>query len=110
MTIDFGKVNQHEKFVIGRYPLIGLDADRFEDFKKNIQPYLKKNLGIIPGIRSAFVNPNDNLEFAVAIDYDKSESLFQSAREMKWRKESVLSMDFIKVLIKAHIQRTGILL
>lgn len=96
--------------MIGRYPLKAIEKDRFNEFCTNIKPFLKRNLGIVPGIRSAFVKTKDTIEFAVAIDYDKSQTLFQSAEEMRWRNESVLSMDLIKMLMKAHIQRAGVML
>ena len=110
LNFDFDSVNKSKNFVIGRYSLKGIDSDRYRDFQKSIEPYLKKNLGIVPGVRTAFIKPKDNLEFAVAIDYDKSKSFFTSAQELKWRYESILSMEQIRMLMRAHIQRTGVIL
>ena len=111
LKFDFDKINKSKNFVIGRYCLNPVDTDRFRDFLKNIEPYIKKNLGIIPGIRTAFIRPKDgDLEFAVAIDYDKSSSFFNSAQDMKWRNESILSMEQIRMLMRAHIQRAGVIL
>jgi len=110
LSFDFGEISQKKTYVIGRYPLKAIEKDRFNEFCTNITPFLKRNLGIIPGIRSAFVKTKDTIEFAVAIDYDKSHTLFKSAEDMRWHNESVLSMDLIKMLMRAHIQRTGVVL
>src|SRR6056300_78916 len=82
LSFDFGQISQKPSYVIGRYPLKAIEKDRFNEFCTNIKPFLKRNLGIVPGIRSAFVKTKDTIEFAVAIDYDKSQTLFQSAEEM----------------------------
>ena len=110
LSFDWSQVNKSKNFVIGRYAIKSIDADRYRDFQKNIEPYLKKNLGIVPGIRTAFIKPAKDLEFAVAIDYDKSKSFFTSAQELKWRSESILSMEQVRMLMRAHIQRTGVIL
>ena len=110
LIFDFDSISKSKNYVIGRYSLKSVEADRFRDFKRNIEPYLKKNLGIVPGIRTAFIKPKGDLEFAVAIDYDKSKSFFTSAQELKWRAESILSMEQVRMLMRAHIQRTGVIL
>ena len=110
-TIDFNKVTKQSNFVIGRYPLKGVDKDRFTDFTANVQPFLKRNLGIIPGIRTAFIQTQKGIEFAIAIDFEKTNTLFTSAESLNLVQTTpVLSMDQIKMLMRAHIQRMGVIL
>jgi hypothetical protein len=112
LSIDFGEVNLGKKVAIGRYPLSATDQLRFKDLESQIKPFLQKNLVLIPGIKTAFVHPksSNKLEFAIAIDYEKSKSFFTSAKELHLRSESVLSMDIVKMLLKTHLLRGGIVL
>jgi hypothetical protein len=110
--LDFSESLKQKNYVIGRFLLKGIDGDRYKDFTTNVKPFIKKNLGIIPGIRTAFIQTKKNgLEFAIAIDFEKSDTLFTAAEGLKiLSKEPVLSMDHIKMLLRAHIQRMGVLL
>lgn len=112
LTIDFAEVNLGKKCAIGRYPLDSSNDIQFSDLKKQIKPILQKNLSLIPGIKTAFVHPksSNRLEFAVAIEYDKSKSFFQTAEDLKLKTESVLSMPIIKNLMKTHLLCGGIVL
>ncbi len=90
-------------------PLRGRNPASFQTFVRNIKPYLNRNYTVVPGTRSAFVIPksSSSLEFAVAIDYDKADTYFKSAEELKLR-GSILSIDFIRLLLKSQIERTGV--
>ena len=54
-TVNLGTTSKRKNCVIGRFPLKSVEDDRFQEFRTNIKPYLKRNLGIIPGIRTAFI-------------------------------------------------------
>lgn len=112
LTIDFSEVSLGKKSAIGRYPLNSTNEIQFADLKKQIQPLLQKNLTLIPGIKTAFVHPksSNQLEFAIAIDYDKTKSFFQTAEDLKLRTDSILSMPIIKNLMKTHLLCGGIVL
>ena len=110
--IDFHGIMRGKKSVIGRYsivPITGRNPATFHTFVRSVKPILHRNYTVVPGTRSAFVLPKstNSLEFAVAIDYDKANSYFQSAEEMEIR-GSILSIDFIRLMLKAQLESAGV--
>ena len=112
LSIDFGEVSLGKKVAIGRYPLESDKEGQFSDLQKQIKPFLQKNLVLIPGIKTAFIKPKatNKVEFAIAVDYDKAKTFFQTAEELQLRSDSILSMDIIKMLFKTHLLRGGVAL
>jgi len=110
--IAFHGIMRGKKSIIGRYSIVPL-TDRnpatFQTFVRSLKPFLNRNYTVVPGTRSAFVLPKstNSLEFAVAIDYDKANTYFKSAEEMNIR-GSILSIDFIRLLLKTQLQRAGV--
>ena len=107
--LNFHGIMKGKKSVIGRYSLVPLNNPTYQTFVREIKPWLNRNYSVVPGTRTAFVLPKSSnvLEFAVAIDYDKAKTFFQSATELKLRGE-ILPIEFIRLLLKTQLEKAGV--
>jgi hypothetical protein len=103
--LEFGALVNLPTSVVARYKVIPKDAEKYKDMVRDLKPSFGRNFSLIPGIRSMFTVPKatDCLEYAVSVDIDKAKSYFDSAMYFKLKEESIMSMDFIKSILKAHI-------
>ena len=107
-NIDFYDVAMGKKAVTGRYPIQDIvNQDKYRDMMDSMKDRFKKSTMIVPGIRTRLVKTDQGNEFIVSVDYDKAKSLFFSAEQLDWKVASILSMDQIRMLIKAHLKRMG---
>lgn len=107
-SIDFYDVAMGKKAVTGRYPIQDIaNNDTYRDMLDSMKDKFKKSTMIVPGIRTRLVKTENGNEFIVSVDYDKAKSLFFSAEQLNWKSESILSMEQIRMLIKAHLKRMG---
>ena len=106
--IAFDKVMPRKNSVIARYSVIPKKKNEYKEMVSRLKPFMGKNFCIIPGMRSSFVVPKetDCLEYAIAIDYDRANAYFNSAKELKVSTPSIMSDNIIKGLIKSHLAKT----
>lgn len=105
--IEFGALVNLPSCVVARYKVLPTDSNKYKDMVRDLKPGFGRNFSIIPGIKSVFVVPRATncLEYAITVDVDKAQTYFQTAVDLKSKDESVLSIDFIKNLMKVHIAR-----
>jgi len=105
--IEFGALVTMPKHVIARYKIIPKDVPKYKDMVRDLQPSFGRNFSVVVGIKSMFVVPKatDCLEYAVCMDAEKAKTYFSSAVDLKLNRESVISEDFIKAILKTHIAR-----
>lgn len=105
--IEFGALVTMPKHIIARYKIIPKDITKYKDMVRDLQPSFGRNFSVVVGIKSMFVVPKatDCLEYAVCVDTDKADSYFSSAVDLKLDRESVISEDFVKAILKTHISR-----
>lgn len=105
--LEFGALVSLPTNVVARYKIVPKDTQRYKDMVRDLKPSFGRKFSLIPGINSMFIVPKatDCLEYAVSVDIDKAKSYFDSAVYFKLKEDSIMSMDFIKSILKAHINR-----
>ncbi len=105
--LEFGAIVNPPNAVVARYKVIPKDTIRYKDMVRDLKPSFGRKFCLIPGIQSMFIVPKstDCLEYVVSIDMGKAKSYFDSAMYFKIKQGSIISMDFIKSILKAHINR-----
>ena len=105
--LEFGALVSLPTNVIARYKIVPKDTQKYKDMVRDLKPSFGRKFSLIPGINSMFIVPKatDCLEYAVSVDIDKAKSYFDSAVYFKLKEDSIMSMDFIKSILKAHINR-----
>jgi len=105
--LEFGALVSLPTNVVARYKIVPKDTQRYKDMVRDLKPSFGRKFSLIPGIKSMFIVPKatDCLEYAVSVDIDKAKSYFDSAVYFKLKEDSIMSMDFIKSILKAHINR-----
>jgi len=105
--LEFGALVSLPTNVVARYKIVPKDTQKYKDMVRDLKPSFGRKFSLIPGINSMFTVPKatDCLEYAVSVDIDKAKSYFDSAVYFKLKEDSIMSMDFIKSILKAHINR-----
>ena len=105
--LEFGALVSLPTNVVARYKIVPKDTQKYKDMVRDLKPSFGRKFSLIPGINSMFIVPKatDCLEYAVSVDIDKAKSYFDSAVYFKLKEDSIMSMDFIKSILKAHINR-----
>jgi hypothetical protein len=105
--IEFGVVVNLPHGVIARYKIIPTDTEKYKDMVRDLKPSFGRKFSLVPGIQSMFVVPvaTDCLEYALSVDNNKAKSYFDSAMYFKVKKDSVISINFLKAILKTHIAR-----
>ena len=105
--IEFGALVTMPNCIVARYKIIPKDIPKYKDMVRDLKPSFGRNFSVIVGIKSMFVVPKstDCLEYAVCIDGNKAKTYFSSAVDLSLKRDSVLSDDFIKAILKTHIAR-----
>ena len=105
--LEFGALVNLPKSVIARYKIVPKEPEKYKDMVRDLKPSFGRNFSLIPGIKSMFTVPKATncLEYAVAVDLEKAKSYFDSAIYFKLKEDSIISMDFLKSILKAHINR-----
>jgi hypothetical protein len=105
--IEFGALVNMPKCIVARYRIIPKEKGLYSDMVRDLKPSFNRNFSIIPGIKSSFVVPKatDCLEYAIYVDYDKAKSYFNSVQQLGFSRDTAISMDLIKGIMKTHISR-----
>ena len=105
--LEFGALVNLPTSVIARYKIVPKESEKYKDMVRDLKPSFGRNFSLIPGIRSMFTVPKATncLEYAISVDLDKAKSYFDSAVYFKLKEDSIISMDFLKSILKAHINR-----
>ena len=106
--IEFASVIPRKNSVIARYHIVPKKQEEYKQIVSQLKPYLGKNFCIIPGLRSSFIVPKESncVEYAIAVDYDRANAYFQTAKDLKLKTPSIMSNHIIKGLVKSHLAKT----
>ena len=108
--VEFGAVINLPTNVVARYKILPKNSEKYKELVRSLKPSFGRKFSLIPGVQSMFVVPKatDCLEYAISIDNSKAQSYFDTAvyfKLNKTNKESIISMDFLKAILKTHISR-----